>query len=344
MTPPPKADNNSVFEALWTTVHDKYALFAFKNIDWNAVRTKYRADALAAKNDEELFAVLGSMLNELQDDHTNLITPFQRSAPSPYYFDSLSFNYALVRFKYLQKTEWVSNPLTHALLERDRAKIGYIRYGSFVQNVSDETINHVLKRFREAGASGFILDIRDNGGGSMANGVRLTSHFVRSTSHAMTEVRKIGPGANEFGTPYKFMIAPISNGEHWTEKPIAILTNRRSYSASSIMAAFMKAPELSHVRLVGDHTGGGGGTPSDFQLPNGWVYRISATKKFIPAGRVPFAIMTEVAPHRNHEADKELGYNFEEGVPVDIPARINPLDREKDAVLERAIAYILTGK
>lgn len=340
----PSSNNAAVFDAMWNNVNEKYSMFEFKNIDWHTIRTTYRDLAIAAKTDEELFGVLSLALKELRDDHVNIFTKFNRSAADNFYFDSASFDYTLVRTKYLQGTEWNTRPLVHALIRRDGKVYGYIRYSSFAQSLSEETINYVLRRFREANADGIILDIRDNGGGASLNGMRLAAHFVQSPAFVMLEMRKFGPGRKDFDAPFKVMIEPSKQGERWTEKRIALLTNRKCYSATSYFAAWMKAPELNHVRLIGDHTGGGSGSPVDAQLPNGWTYRFSTTKAFIPPGRVSMETALRLAPNRNHEFDKEFGYNFEEGVPVDIFVQLQLANRNQDAIIERAMEYISTGR
>ncbi len=66
------------------------------------------------------------------------------------------------------------------------------------------------------------------------------------------------------------------------QKPIVVLTNRKSYSATNFFAAFMST--LSNVTILGDKSGGGGGVPVSFELPNGWAFRISATRTYLPDG------------------------------------------------------------
>ena len=62
------------------------------------------------------------------------------------------------------------------------------------------------------------------------------------------------------------------------DKPIIILTNRMSYSATNEFICRMKyAP---NAKIVGDKTGGGGGFPLSSELPNGWMVRFSASPMF----------------------------------------------------------------
>jgi C-terminal processing protease CtpA/Prc len=58
------------------------------------------------------------------------------------------------------------------------------------------------------------------------------------------------------------------------QKSVAVLTNRRTYSAANAFVAYMK--DLPNVTTVGDRTGGGAGLPYNNELPNGWTVRFSA--------------------------------------------------------------------
>jgi hypothetical protein len=104
------------------------------------------------------------------------------------------------------------------------------------------------------------------------------------------------------------------------------------------------APNFRHVKLIGDHTGGGSGLPSDFQALNGWSYRFSVSQTFILPGRVSDDEARAAAPLADHSVHRELGYNFEWGVPVDIRVAMNLADRSRDAIIERAMQYIDTGR
>ncbi len=347
-TPQPATDNAAVFDSMWQTVNDKYAFFTFKRIDWNAMRTKYRDRAIAAKSDSELFTVLASMLNELQDDHTNLFSQFNISRARPFYNDSANFDVDILRRVYLRNQELVSGALTNTIIERNGKKYGYILYTSFSSTIDTAAWNSVIRRFRAENVEGFMLDLRNNGGGSLTNVTFLASRLAKAQSEVLVEQIKNGPGANDYNAPQKVVIRPSSStapeAYRFTDKRVAVLTNRNSFSAASFFPAMMKAPEFDHVRLVGDHTGGGSGLPIDAQLPNTWTYRFSGTKTFIPAGRITREQALATAPSANHDVDWAIGYNFEWGVSVDIKVSMNLADRSRDAIIERAIEYILTGR
>ncbi|MFY7999420.1 MAG: S41 family peptidase [Candidatus Kapaibacteriota bacterium] len=346
--PTPGADNASVFDSMWENVRNKYTFFTFKRIDWNALRTKYRNRAIDARNDEELFTVLAAMLNELQDDHTNLKSHFDISRAQPFFNDSANFDIGIVRRFYARKQELITGSLVNFIIERNGKKYGFIRYDSFLSPIDTIAWNTVLRRFRRENVEGMIFDIRNNGGGALANAVFLASRLAKRRSEALLEMTKNGPGENDYNTPKKLIITPDTSAAEqqyrFIDKRVAVLTNRNSYSAASFFPAILKSPEFDHVRLIGDHTGGGSGLPMDAQLPNAWTYRFSGTKSFIPAGLISREQALAAAPRANHDADWSIGYNFEWGVPVDIKIDMNLADRSRDAIIERAVEYLATGR
>lgn len=341
--PPASKDNAAVFDSMWETARNKYTFFEFKRIDWNAMRDKYRNRAIQAANNEELFAVLAAMLNELQDDHTNLFSKFNVSRARPFFNDSTNFDAEILSRVYLRNQEFITGSLVNAIVERGGRKYGYIRYSSFASGILDSASwGFVVNRFRRENVDGMILDIRNNGGGALLNANFLAARLATARCTVLTEITKNGPGARDYNPAQNLILSTAQPS--FNDKRVAVLTNRNSYSAASFFPAMLKAPEFAHVRLVGDHTGGGSGLPIDFQLPNGWTYRFSGTKTFIPAGRITRAQALDAAPRANHDADWDIGYNFEWGVPVDIKVNMNLADRSRDAILERAMDYIANGR
>jgi C-terminal processing protease CtpA/Prc len=165
---------------------------------------------------------------------------------------------------------------------------------------------------------GIIIDVRHNGGGNLNNGNRLAACFVDSSTVYAYQRYKTGPGPDDFTSWGEMTISP-REGERFGG-PVVLLTNRRSYSASTFFAQMMRA--IPRATVMGDHTGGGGGIPLFGELPNGWRYRFSATQTITPEGE-----------HIEHE------------VPVDIRAEIEPGDEARgvDSIIEKALFYIRNG-
>lgn len=304
----PAADPVAVFEACWKELDQGYAFFAYKQIDWDSVYQEFRPQVHDGMSSVDLFNLLSDMLYSLRDGHVNLTAPFNFTRNWEWYLGyPANFDYDLLERHYWNDEQWYTGPLVHTWLD---STIGYVRYASFGSSVSESQLDLVVARFKEA--KGLIIDVRDNGGGSLNRAYFLASRFADQKRLAYRFVVKDGPGHTDFSEPYEVPVEP--EGPQQFTNPVIILTNRSSYSATNSFVAVMKA--FPHVKVVGDWTGGGGGIPSSVELPNGWMVRYSASQSFLPDG-----------------------FNIEGGIPPDIRVDMNPEDalHGKDSILERAL-------
>ncbi|MCC5918204.1 MAG: S41 family peptidase [Cryomorphaceae bacterium] len=309
MEPNPSANKTEIFEQMWENIDQKYGLFHLKNIDWNQVGDKYRSQVFDDMDDHEFFDVLAEMLYELRDGHTNLVSDFDLSRNWQWYLDfPENFDFSLVERNYLRENAQISGPLRHQMID----SILYVYYGSFGSRLSPENLNAMLERAKNA--KGLIFDVRNNGGGFLNNAFRLASALVREEQIVYVEQRKSGPGHDDF---HPEQTASISPSENAYAGPVVVLTNRKSYSASTYFAAMVKYND--HITLMGDSTGGGGGSPYDGELSNGWRYRFSTSRSF----------------------DRE-GYPLELGIAPDIFVNLSPTSQSAgvDDMIEAALLHL----
>jgi hypothetical protein len=74
----PTATNDDLvgqFNQLWSTFDRIYPYFDHKRIDWNALKAEFEPQAAAAIDENQLIAVLHSMLAHLRDQHVVLTGP-----------------------------------------------------------------------------------------------------------------------------------------------------------------------------------------------------------------------------------------------------------------------------
>lgn len=294
------------FDYLWEELDKKYSYFELKNIDWDEMRDTYRPMLNENSSEIELFDVLADMLNELRDDHTNLISPFNISRYDAALNGPKNYRSRTIDEFYLEDP-WLTGAFKHDFI--DNGEIGYIRYGSFMSGIGGAQMDLILSRYENT--KGIILDLRENGGGSVFNVPLLLGRFTNTEKTVGYSITRDGPEHNDFGEQEPFTITP-SSGVKYT-KPVIVLIDRGSYSATTFFAVATKA--FSNITLLGDKTGGGGGLPNGGQLPNGWTYRFSVSQLLDLNG--------------NNYA--------EQGVPADISAAFDWSDVETDEILERAI-------
>lgn len=67
--------NQRVFDRVWRTVDQSYYDPETHGLDWDALREQYRPRALAAVDEPSLYAVLGEMMDRLDDAHANVVSP-----------------------------------------------------------------------------------------------------------------------------------------------------------------------------------------------------------------------------------------------------------------------------
>jgi len=302
----PANDPTTNFDILWNTVDRKYSFFQLKGVNWDSVRQHYEPMVNNGMSDQALFEIMDSMLYDLEDGHVNLVSDFNTSRNWKWYLNHPdNFDYEVIERNYLGDDYRISGGLQYTILD----SVGYLYYGSFSSGFSEANLNEMMDYFD--GVKGVIVDVRNNGGGSLNNSFVLAQRFINEEKQVLVSFEKTGPGHNDFGNGLGYSLSPLNNS---FKGKVIVLTNRRCYSATNAFAAIMS--NFSNVTLLGDQTGGGGGIPVDNELPNGWRYRFSATVMALPDG-----------------------YNLELGIPPDI-FQFAPEDRLAlgiDDIIERAL-------
>lgn len=303
------------FDYLWTQCDTKYSFFDLKQVDWDAVRDTYRQRLYKGMTEDSLFNVMKLMLNELRDDHTNLISPLNISMYNvARNHGQDNFDWQVIERNYMPNQYISSGPFQHCFMRNN--KIAYIRYASFTGTIDDINMEYIMKRY--ANTSGMILDLRENGGGATNDVHGLLSRFTDSKKLALYVRDKIGPKHDEFSKNKEFSITP-STGTRYSQ-PVIMLVDRGTFSAGSYTSLATKA--FDNITLMGDTTGGGLGLPNGGQLPNGWTYRFS---------------ITQTAP-----VGEPTNYSYENGVPVDVAVQFDWSDHTKDEILDKALETLLS--
>lgn len=293
-------DNNprGNFDALWTIIDENYCFFEYKQIDWDVVYKSYSARVKNDMGNDALFKLMGEMLAELKDGHVNLIAAHDMSRYWHWSQDYPSnFDASLLK-KYLGTDYGIAGGMNYQVLEDN---IGYIYYGSFSRDVGDGNLSQILSRMSIC--RGIIIDVRNNGGGSLTNVERISSRFFNKRTLVGYITHKIGKGHNSFSDFYP-KYAESYNGFRF-QKPVIVLTNRGCYSATNDFVNVMK--HAPNATIIGDKTGGGSGLPFSSELPNGWSVRFSASPMYnVDKEHIEFGINPDIYVYLS-ESDKARG-------------------------------------
>ena len=148
------------------------------------------------------------------------------------------------RRKFRNPTEF-----THRLLPSGFA---YIRFSNFVGSLQSELLSAIDSM---KASPGLILDLRNNGGGSLAMAQRLVSKFLSTpTPGGKTLTRTGKPISLFFIDTIKLTTELKGNKADAYTKPLVILTNEGSASASEVTAATLQ--DLARATVIGQRSCG----------------------------------------------------------------------------------------
>lgn len=267
-------DNTPVgnFEVLWKTIDTKYCFVEDKAVDWDAVYDRYlpAVKALQSKNEIALFDTLASMLDLLEDGHVNLYSHFDVSSSTKWYEGYPDhYNWGVIQSQYLHDYRTVGGMIYGKIAD----DIGYIDYSSFSSSFSAGNLKSIFTAFLDC--KGLILDVRHNGGGEMENAYLLASAFFKEDKVVGYWQHKSGAGHTDF-SPLKEMVVKADDMHSKWLRPVVVLCDRRTYSAANFFVSVMRyAPQAT---IIGCTSGGGGGMPLSYELPNGWMVRFSSIR------------------------------------------------------------------
>lgn len=182
--------------------------------------------------------------------------------------------------------------------EMKEGQIGYIRVSEF-----DEV---TLEQFREAkaalesqGMASMLIDLRGNPGGNLSTVCDMLREILPEGLIVYTEER------DGERTEYK------CDGKTPWEKPLAVLINGASASASEIFAGAVQ--DYGIGQLVGTTTYGKGVVQQLFPMTDGTMVKLTIAEYFTPKGRnidgtgiVPDVEIEYVYDETNPEADNQM--------------------------------------
>ncbi len=187
------------------------------------------------------------------------------------------------------------------IIDDKGTKVGYIQLYEF-GGLAGRDVRENVDALAKKGAQWFILDLRYNGGGLLTQAVDVTDVFQTGTVTSTAGLH----------SPKEVLTA---TGPVATKKPMVVLVNGYSASASEIVTGALKDHE--RATIIGTTTFGKGLVQSIIDLGNGAALKLTTAVYLTPDG-------TDIN---------------KKGITPDIVAPDRPKTKKDDA-LQRALQYI----
>ena len=204
---------------------EHYCFFKQKDVDWNEIHFRYGAMVSDRMTDEELFSVCSDMLDELKDGHTNLSAPFATSYYKKWWSDyPQNYDARLVEESYFNFNYRSVGGVKYGILPEN---VGYMHYSSFSYALGEGNLDAILGYCVSCAA--LIVDVRDNGGGSMTNVEMLVGRFTDKSVLAGSICHKTGPGHDDFQNRLSITSTrPVAGGLCGASRWLCFATGRHS--------------------------------------------------------------------------------------------------------------------
>ena len=183
--------------------------------------------------------------------------------------------------------------------------LGYIRLKSFNENSDKQFLKSVKELEKKSKVKGYVLDLRNNPGGLLTQAINITDFFLEDGEIVSTKGRNVSETRKFFAR----------KGDEVKGKPIIVLINNGSASASEIFAGALK--DHKRAIILGENSYGKGSVQSIIPLTNGGGIRLTISKYYLPSGKsisevgvTPDILVEEEGDEFliNSEKDNQLSY------------------------------------
>ncbi|PRY11604.1 carboxyl-terminal processing protease [Pontibacter ummariensis] len=156
----------------------------------------------------------------------------------------------------------------------DEQKIGYIKLPGFYADFENKDgrfsgadVKKEIEKLKAAGVEGLVLDLRNNGGGSLSDAIEMAGLFIDK-----------GPVVQVKTASGKAVVLEDRDPQVQYEGPLVVLVNSNSASASEILAAALQ--DYNRAVIVGTPTYGKGTVQQFFELDQALPAQFNTYKPF----------------------------------------------------------------
>ena len=154
-----------------------------------------------------------------------------------------------------------------------KKNLGYVRLKSFNENSDKQFLKSIKELEKKTKIKGYVFDLRNNPGGLLTQAINITDFFLEDGEIVSTKGRKVSETRKFFAR----------KGDEVKGKPIIVLINNGSASASEIFAGALK--DHKRAIILGESSYGKGSVQSIIPLKNGGGMRLTISKYYLPSGK-----------------------------------------------------------
>lgn len=155
-----------------------------------------------------------------------------------------------------------------------KGDIGYINYNQYLEN-SAKDVRRAFIDLKKQGMKGLVLDLRNNGGGSVQEALQILNMFIPKGRHLLSMKGKVKNANSSYNTT----VEPLD-----TVMPIVVLVNEATASASEITSGTLQ--DYDRAVIMGTRTYGKGLVQiPNVSLPYNGKLKLTTAKYYIPSGR-----------------------------------------------------------
>jgi carboxyl-terminal processing protease len=151
--------------------------------------------------------------------------------------------------------------------------VGYVDVNIFSDSTGLE-LRRAIDSLRTAGAVSLIVDLRNNPGGLLTQGVEVSDLFLDPGQRIVSMRGRVIDANRDFADEH---------AQPWPEMPVVVLVDDGSASASEIVAGALQ--DHDRAAIVGQPSFGKGSAQSLFALANGGAVKLTTARWFTPLGR-----------------------------------------------------------
>jgi carboxyl-terminal processing protease len=151
--------------------------------------------------------------------------------------------------------------------------VGYLALATFSEQAADE-VRRAVDSLRRSGARSLILDLRENPGGLLEQGIAVADLFLDASRPIARTRGRIPEDNHEFVD---------RSSQAWATMPVVALVDSGTASAAEIVAGALQ--DNDRAVIVGSPTYGKGSAQGVFTMAGGNALKLTTARWYTPAGR-----------------------------------------------------------